>query len=179
MFGAGQLAAFPAFALAVSEAAFYFRGMALVVLLLVLGVILILLETVLPGLIAGIVGFCCLAAGVAVGYSELGVPAGHYILGGVLLGLVGGFGLWAKYFPESRFARVFISEREVGTVGAEQPHLLNQTGTAFTHLRPSGTALINGQRVDVVTEGPFIERGTPVKVVAVEGLRVVVRVQTN
>jgi membrane-bound serine protease (ClpP class) len=42
-------------------------------------------------------------------------------------------------------------------------------------LRPSGAAVINDKRVDVVTEGPFIDRGTPVRVVAVEGMRVVVR----
>ena len=34
---------------------------------------------------------------------------------------------------------------------------------------------INGRRVDVVTEGPFVERGSPLKVVEVEGARVVVR----
>jgi len=42
-------------------------------------------------------------------------------------------------------------------------------------LRPSGTAVINGKRIDVVTEGPFVERGSPIKVVEVEGARVVVR----
>ena len=45
----------------------------------------------------------------------------------------------------------------------------------MTPLRPSGTAVINGRRVDVVTEGGMIERNTPVKVVAIEGMRVVVR----
>ena len=39
----------------------------------------------------------------------------------------------------------------------------------------SRTALINGKRVDVITEGSHIERGTPVIVVALEGMRVVVR----
>jgi membrane-bound serine protease (ClpP class) len=48
-------------------------------------------------------------------------------------------------------------------------------GIAQTNLRPSGTAMINGQRVDVVTEGPMIEQGAAIKVVAVEGMRVVVR----
>ena len=149
--------------------------MALVVILLVLGVVLLLLETILPGMVAGLVGIGCLLGGIVAGYSEFGVPTGHYLFAGVIVGLVGGFALWAKYFPESRVASVFISKREVGTVGAEQPQLLNQTGSAFTDLRPSGTAVINGRRVDVVTEGPFIERGAPVKVVAIEGLRVVVR----
>jgi membrane-bound serine protease (ClpP class) len=45
----------------------------------------------------------------------------------------------------------------------------------LTKLRPSGTAVINGKRVDVVTEGAFIEPGQSIKVVAIEGLRVVVR----
>jgi membrane-bound serine protease (ClpP class) len=57
----------------------------------------------------------------------------------------------------------------------DRPELLNGIGTAVTQLRPSGVATINGQRVDVVTEGGLIERGTPVKVVAVEGSRIVVR----
>ena len=61
------------------------------------------------------------------------------------------------------------------TLVVEKPELLNGTGVALTQLRPSGTASINGQRVDVVTEGGLIERGTAVKVVAVEGARVVVR----
>jgi membrane-bound serine protease (ClpP class) len=153
-----------------------FAAMALVVILLVLGVVLLLLETILPGMIAGIAGTGCLLAGIVVAYRELGVSAGHYVLLGVLAGLVGGFALWAKYFPGSRFARVFVSKGEVGNVGAEQPQLLGQTGVALTHLRPSGIATLNGRRVDVVTEGPFIERGTPVKVIDIEGLRVVVRV---
>jgi membrane-bound serine protease (ClpP class) len=60
-------------------------------------------------------------------------------------------------------------------LGVARPELLNGTGTALTQLRPSGTANINGQRVDVVTEGDLIERGAKIKVVAVEGARIVVR----
>jgi membrane-bound serine protease (ClpP class) len=42
-------------------------------------------------------------------------------------------------------------------------------------LRPAGVALVNGRRVDVVTEGGLIAAGARVKVVAIEGNRVVVR----
>jgi membrane-bound ClpP family serine protease len=80
-----------------------------------------------------------------------------------------------KFFPGIRLGRVFVSKRVIGNVDAEQPQLLHQSGVAHTPLRPSGTAVINGKRVDVITEGPFIERGAPIKVVAVEGVRVVVR----
>ncbi|MDD2497965.1 MAG: NfeD family protein, partial [Desulfitobacteriaceae bacterium] len=44
-----------------------------------------------------------------------------------------------------------------------------------TPLRPAGTAEIEGDRIDVVTEGGFIPREAQVKVVKVEGTRIVVR----
>ena len=149
--------------------------MELVIMLLVAGALLLLLETVLPGMIAGIVGLLCLIAAVVVGYDRLGTPGGHWVLLGVLCGLIVGTIVWLKYFPTSRLARPFVSKSTVGDLGTNRPELVNQIGTALTHLRPSGTAIINGKRVDVVTEGTMIERGKPVKVVAIEGLRVIVR----
>lgn len=146
-----------------------------VAILLLAGIALILLETILPGLVAGTVGLLCVASGIALGYVKFGPTTGNLILLGVLgaflvLGL-----LWIRYFPNSRVGRMFVTNRTVGTLGVEKPELLGQTGRALTHLRPSGTALIGGKRVDVVTEGSLIERDTPVRVVAVEGMRVVVR----
>jgi membrane-bound serine protease (ClpP class) len=149
--------------------------MGLVITLLVMGALLLLAETVLPGMIAGIVGVCCLAGGVIQGYVEFGARTGNLILLGVLIGLVIGFSLWLKYFPDSRIARVFVSQGITGATTMEKPQLLHQTGIAFTQLRPAGTAIINGKRIDVVTEGQLIEKGTPVQVVAVDGMRVVVR----
>ena len=151
------------------------RHMELVIALLVAGALLLLAETVLPGMVAGILGAICLVAGVIQGYVGFGPRVGSYILLGVMAALLVGTMIWLKYFPESRFARTFISDQTVGDLGAEQPALLHQTGTALSNLRPSGMALIGGQRVDVITEGPMIEPGTPVKVIALEGLRVVVR----
>ncbi len=149
--------------------------MELVITLIVVGAILIIMETILPGLIAGIIGFCCLIAAVYFSYARLGAETGNWVLMGVVVGLIVGTLFWLKYFPNSRYARPFVSKSTIGNIGAERPELLNQTGTAFTSLRPSGTALIDGKRVDVVTEGALIEKGTPIKVVAIEGIRVVVR----
>lgn len=149
--------------------------MELVITLLAVGALLLLAESVLPGMIAGIIGVCCLIAGVVEGYVRFGARTGNLILAGLLVALVIGFSLWLKYFPNSRAARLFISRQVVGDIGTDRPALLHKTGTAFTQLRPAGTALINGKRVDVVTEGQLIERDTPIQVVAVEGMRVVVR----
>ena len=149
--------------------------MALILTLLILGAILLFLETLLPGMIAGLIGFICLMAAVILGYRDFGYQTGSLILAGVLVGLLIGTWCWLKFFPGSRVAKTFISQGSVGELGVDKPELLNGTGVALTQLRPSGTASINGQRVDVVTEGGLIERGTAVKVVAVEGARIVVR----
>ena len=149
--------------------------MALIITLLVLGTVLLFLETLLPGMVAGIIGFICLMTAVVIGYSDYGYQTGTLILAGVLVGLLIGVWAWLKFFPESRVAKRFISKGAVGDLGVEKPELLNGTGTALTQLRPSGVATINGQRLDVVTEGGLIERGTAVKVVAIEGSRIVVR----
>ena len=146
-----------------------------VAVLILVGAILLLLETVLPGMIAGLVGLCCLVAGVMMGYLTYGPATGNLILLGVAGGLVVLTVLWIRFFPTSNLGQMFVTRRTVGNLGVEKPELLHQTGTALTTLRPSGTALINGKRVDVVTEGGLIERGTAIRVVAVEGLRVVVR----
>ena len=53
--------------------------------------------------------------------------------------------------------------------------LVGQTGTTLTGLRPSGTAEFGGKRVDVVTEGGFVDAGAAVEVVLARGARVVVR----
>jgi membrane-bound serine protease (ClpP class) len=149
--------------------------MVTVVTLILVGAALLLLETVLPGMIAGIIGFGCLVAGVAVAYVNFDARTANFVLLGVAAGLIAGALCWFKFFPGSRVAKLFISQQTVGDLGTDRPELLHQTGSALTPLRPSGTAMIAGKRVDVVTEGPFIDRGAPVKVVEVEGARVVVR----
>lgn len=148
--------------------------MVTIITLLVLGGILMFLETLLPGLIAGILGFICLLVAVVLAYGK-SFPTGNVVLGVVIVGLAIGTWAWLRFFPDSRMARKFIDQRTVGELGVDRPELLSGTGTALTQLRPSGVAQINGQRVDVVTEGGLIERGTAVKVVAVEGSRIVVR----
>ena len=61
------------------------------------------------------------------------------------------------------------------TSAPEHPELVGCTGTVTRELRPAGTVVINGEPVDVVSEGDYIEKGRQVTVVAVPGNRVVVR----
>jgi membrane-bound serine protease (ClpP class) len=52
--------------------------------------------------------------------------------------------------------------------------LVGQQGRALTPLRPGGAALIGSRRLDVVTEGKFVPTDTEVKVIQVEGNKIVV-----
>ncbi len=57
----------------------------------------------------------------------------------------------------------------------DKSKFLGATGVCVTDLRPAGTININGEPVDVVTEGSFIKSGESVKVINVDGSRVLVR----
>jgi membrane-bound serine protease (ClpP class) len=57
----------------------------------------------------------------------------------------------------------------------ELEKLIGKSGTAITPLRPAGAAMIQGIRVDVVSQGDFIAKDSEVEVIGVEGNRVVVR----
>jgi membrane-bound serine protease (ClpP class) len=81
----------------------------------------------------------------------------------------------------SRLAKsgVFLlarTDRDTGyESAATRSDLVGREGRAITDLRPSGTALIGDERVDVVSESSWITEGTPVRVVSAEGYRHVVR----
>lgn len=67
-------------------------------------------------------------------------------------------------------------KKEHGFEGTEDlKYFLDKEGVALTVLRPSGTADFDGVKLDVVSEFSYIEKGTKVKIIEVEGPRIVVR----
>lgn len=88
--------------------------------------------------------------------------------------------IFAKYLPKSkRFSRLVLSEVEKSESGfVSHPSdigLLGTEGTALTTLRPAGTAELNNRKVDVVADGEYIEKGSKIRVLRVEGIKVVVQ----
>ena len=62
-------------------------------------------------------------------------------------------------------------------VASQSPDLagwVGQKGVAVTNLRPSGTVMIGDTRLDAVTDGEYVDAGTPVMVILVSGNRMVV-----
>lgn len=58
---------------------------------------------------------------------------------------------------------------------SEWAELLGMVGTTINDLHPTGTAMINGKRFDVVSRGEYIIRGATVEVTKVDGNRIVVK----
>jgi len=86
----------------------------------------------------------------------------------------------AKFLPKTNtFQRFVLSESEKNDKGfsshSNVKELIGSEGVALTTLRPSGTAEINGNRIDVVTESSYVEKGKRIKVIAAEGMRIVVK----
>src|SRR4029079_5450713 len=106
----------------------------------------------------------------------------------MFIALIGAFlviALLARYLPRTsfyrRFALIDSSPSGPSLAGAPRHFATAQAlapgmhGTAVTILRPSGKARFADHIVDVVTEGEFIARETPVTVIQTDGMRVVVK----
>ncbi|MDZ8120090.1 NfeD family protein [Pontiella agarivorans] len=81
--------------------------------------------------------------------------------------------LAGKFLPETK-ALKSLTLQDVVPDPTEDNSLLDRKGTAHSDLRPGGTALIDGRKIDVVTRGDFIAHQTGIRVVEVHGNRIVV-----
>ena len=150
-----------------------------VIALATAGVALLFLEMFLPGIIAGVIGGILLIASIVTAYREVGAGAGNVTLLATTAVTAALWWWWATKFQHTRFGRsMTLAATSIGnTQAAGLAQLVGQTGTAATPLRPSGTILVAGSRVDAITNGDFIEQGISVKIVRAEGSCVIVRRQ--
>jgi membrane-bound serine protease (ClpP class) len=158
------------------------------VLLIGIGLILLVVEVfVLPGFgIWGALGIAALLGGL--GLSLVGTGATWTVvlsaLGQVALALLLAVALaliLLQFVPRLPFGRRLILETGLSAeTGYASPpesdrRWLGKRGIASSTLRPAGIAHLDHERVDVVTDGEFIEAGAPIEVLRVEGNRIVVR----
>ena len=65
---------------------------------------------------------------------------------------------------------------EDGYVASESRlELIGKKLQAYTDLRPAGVAVLGNEKLDVVTDGDFIEKGNEIEIIRVEGMRIVVK----
>lgn len=149
----------------------------LIIILTLLGLLLLAIEVVIPGMIVGALGILALLSAIAVSYFQYGFAAGTLMLAMILMVTFGGFLFWLYLLPRTFIGRRLILNSAVGKPANPntEESLVGKTGVALTHLRPSGTVSIDGRRLDVVAETGYVAAHEPVRVVGVEGMRVIVR----
>lgn len=143
------------------------------------GVVLILLEFFIAGGIAGALGAIAIVASIILAGAN---PA--YMAYSVLIALavaVSGMVIIMKFFGRklhllNKMILMDSTDTESGYVSnINRVDLLGRRGLAITPLRPSGTIDLDGERIDVVSQGSYINKGKHVIIVKVEGSRIVVR----
>jgi len=153
----------------------------IIISLIVLGVFFLALELfVIPGFgVSGILGIAAITTGIFLVtdslLEEVLYTAGTLIVLGIITYL-------SFRSPRTRrlWQKFSLSTRQTSKGGyvapkAQYETYLGRIGIALTQLRPAGTADFEGEHLDVVTEGGFIGPGTGIKVIAVEGTRIIVR----
>ncbi len=148
--------------------------------LIIVGLGLILLEVYLvPGLnVVGVFGFVVILFGIGYAFSEGGAMGGVYaVIGTVVVGGGMFYWLWTSGAWDRFILATNLKGDEADAVreSEHRARYLGKTGTAVTPLRPTGVAEIEGERIEVVTEGEFIAAGSRVRVVAMDRRRYFVR----
>jgi membrane-bound serine protease (ClpP class) len=156
-------------------------------LLLVLGELFLHPGTMIPGLIGVLLMLGSLVWAMLDHWPGApGLPSAENLqrpLLNLVIAILGGgvfVAVLAKFLPKTSF----YSRLVLATASANGPAVTvpivnlelhtGDTGVAATTLRPSGKATFRGEHYDVVTAGDFISEGTGVRVVSVDGMRVIV-----
>ena len=67
-------------------------------------------------------------------------------------------------------------KKDKGYIAAtDRASLLGREGVAVTKLRPSGMIEVDHEKIDAVTSGEFIEKDSRIKIIRVEGRKIIVK----
>ncbi|AOZ91727.1 NfeD family protein [Paenibacillus crassostreae] len=147
-------------------------------ILFLIGIVMLVIELFIPSFgILGLIGSISLIVGVvraAYSASHVALSLGIAIVSAIIVIIIVA-NVFKKRGIWNRFILKDTLSKEMGYIPtASKDSLLGKEGISVTPLRPSGTALIDGERVDVVADGEFIDTNSIIHVVKVEGSRIVV-----
>jgi len=151
-----------------------------IIVLFLVGLLLILLEVfVVPGFgVTGIGGIVSIF--VSLYYLFPTPQIAVNIIATTLLTTVVLTFIIGKYFGSSNmWSKISLRTSQTSDIGYTAYHgdedLIGQKGTAVTPLRPAGIIDLDGKRIDVVSEGGFIDKGETVIIIDVKGSKVIVK----
>ncbi|MBN2544300.1 MAG: hypothetical protein JXB50_00795 [Spirochaetes bacterium] len=153
------------------------------VFLIIIGMIAIILEAFIPdaGILA-IIGATLILAAIIYAFIKFDFLTGILFF---CAGLIGGplsFIIAFKVFPKSFFGkRIILNQTEnpeegfVSHSDNNYKNLINTTGIAYTPCKPAGIALFDNIKYNVITTGEYIDKNEEIKVIKVEGNKIIIR----
>ena len=147
----------------------------LVIALVVVGVLALFLELLMPGWDSYIGVFVGITAlGFAAALAVIFLQNAIYFVGAALaLLLLGGYGMYLFIRRRQLHGGMILTDVD-DAPKVDMSGFVGKEGKAITLLRPVGEADFNGVRVQVSSDGPFIEKGTRVRVVETQATKVIV-----
>ncbi|MFJ7949958.1 nodulation protein NfeD [Lysinibacillus sp. NPDC096418] len=148
-------------------------------LIFIAGLALVIAEFFVPGGIVGILGgvlilISLLLAGANMSQMIMSIFIAFVV---AIIGMV----ILMKFFGKKMhvFNKLVLKDAtttEEGYVSnINRTDLLGKVGKTITPLRPAGTMQLGSERIDIVSEGSYIDAGKDVEIIKVEGSRIVVR----
>ena len=142
------------------------------VLLFTIGLILLIVELFVIGAVIGIIGIILITLSIIILGDNILLMLGNVIVAWVIL-----VKIFNRKIPF--LDKVILKDSTNSEAGYrshdDRSHLVGKTAHTVTDLRPAGIITCDNDRIDAVSDGSFILRNRQVKILEVEGTRVVVR----
>jgi membrane-bound serine protease (ClpP class) len=149
------------------------------IIIFVIGIILVIAELFLPGGIIGAIGFAAILGSFFLAADNIVHMGISIIIALFICIIVSIFMVKVLGRKMNIFKKIILKDStntEQGYVSnVNRTDLLEKVGTTITQLRPAGKILVGDEIVDAVSEGSFIQKDKKVKIIKVEGSRIVVR----
>ena len=150
-------------------------GIASIAAMIVFGFVLIVIEIfITPGFIVGVIGVAIVALGIGFTYKEFGTENGNITLAVSSFLMVSGI-LFA--FKQGVWSRLAIKDEitaKAAKLNNDSVHL-GDRGVALSSLRPSGMAMINGQKIEVHSESEMLSTNDEIEVIKKINNRIIVK----
>ena len=151
----------------------------LVIGLLFAGFLLFLIEAMIPsfGMMGVLGGVLCITS-IVFAFTRLGQFPGFVFLICAPIGAVWFFYKGIELLPKTPFGRGFIvnaSDKSTSENKDVSENLVGKVGRTHTMLRPSGIAIIEGERISVLSDGMIVEKDCEIIVTKVVGNTVFVK----
>ncbi|WP_371106730.1 NfeD family protein [Staphylococcus sp. HMSC036D05] len=149
------------------------------VLLFTVGVILVIIELFIIGAVIGIIGMTLITLSIIMLGDNIILMLGNVVIA-LILSIIE-WVLLVKIFKRKIpfLDKVILKDSTNSEAGyrshEDRSHLVGKTARTVTDLRPAGIITCDDERIDAVSDGTFILRNRQVKILEVEGTRVVVR----